>query len=139
MPGDNTYPPTGVPQIDAQHRAIAALVAQVEEAISDGERERAVHLVVELEAEVTAHFATEERLMQGIDFPAAARHMAAHRHFLAGLRNNAEAMRAGSITPALLRWLTSLDIWFREHVIAEDLWLAVALTDASVALKATSR
>ena len=124
------YPPTGVPQIDAEHRAIAELVEKIYSAADAEEGDAVALLAIELERMVAEHFATEERLMDAIGYPDRERHRRAHRQYLAGARAQVAALAESGVTPLLLRWCTNLDLWFRSHVLDEDLWLGTALVDA---------
>ena len=130
MLASRLYPPTGVAQIDAEHREIAELAEQLDAAAFRDDGERAARLAAELEQAVIDHFATEERLMDEIAYRDRERHLAAHRRYLAGMRGQVESLSLSGLTPALLRWSRNLDAWFRLHVIEEDLWLGTAVVDA---------
>jgi hemerythrin len=68
----------GVPDMDAEHAALAALFATVAETPGPG----LAALLARIEHETAAHFAHEERMMEAARFPVLFCHRAQHRRLM---------------------------------------------------------
>jgi hemerythrin len=110
----------GLPDIDAQHRDIFALVQRFDEFEEGIDRTGTRDVFVELQQVTRAHFEYEERLLAACNYPDLAKHKAEHASLLQELE------RYASNTLFSPRQLTRvLDNWFTSHLLMDDRWLAV--------------
>lgn len=124
------YPEAGLPEIDVEHRAIAAVLRDLLAAVVDDDRERTVSLGRKLVDASIAHFAHEDELMREVRFPGAAQHTQIHREFLEESKRQVDGAESRGLSADLLRWAGGLDEWFYRHVMTEDLRLAIAVRRA---------
>lgn len=101
----------GVPEIDYQHRNLVSMLNALHAAIEAGEpRAHLGEILEELDLYVANHFATEERLMDRINYEFSTPHKAEH-HRLAGIvQDHRNAFKRGEgsadeVMHFLLRWL----------------------------------
>jgi hemerythrin len=133
------YMDTGYAPIDDEHRSVSeqlrALLAAVN--ADDLEQTRAISGVIF--RNIASHFAHEERLMEQLKYPKAARHHEAHTNFLKDAKQFSAELDASGITPGFRRWvLTRLPSWFNFHIIANDVELGMFLRDQAKRSGATS-
>lgn len=122
----------GVPEMDDDHLAIAALFDRIE-AAPDADLPS---LLVEAEQAVTEHFAHEEELMARHDVPVLFCHIAQHKKLLGEFSHAHAALAAGRVEELgdlLRRIIPDLII---AHVASVDrvtsMWLTGALGEADV-------
>jgi hemerythrin len=112
---------TGHAEVDADHRALMALVKEAVAAIQRGDCEGSTDLVWQFEAALADHFALEDRLMAFASEAHSTAHREAHSRFLADVRNALVGLQASGITPALRLWAESrFASWFRYHIVSND-------------------
>ena len=117
VPREQECPDTGYAPIDEDHRRLLVLIRELIDAVNAAAPARAKLAMIDVEGQVAAHFAHEERLMKESTFPNLARHKEAHDTFVADLRKFG--------TAGFRRWTVGrLVEWFRFHVVANDVDLA---------------
>jgi hemerythrin-like metal-binding protein len=105
--------------IDAQHRKLIELIAELEEAIRKGEGKSRVEAVLrELERYVAIHLTYEEALLERNGFPGLAAHRAQHDYMRGQVTKVRRQATAGSADAGEL--LGFLMLWLKGHIEAED-------------------
>jgi hemerythrin-like metal-binding protein len=124
------YQDTGYEPIDTEHARISLGLERFLDAVNAGKAPEAVLVLQALAAEVAAHFAHEERLMEESGYPLAVRHTEAHEAFLADATKHLGELKAKGITEPFRRWATGRVLeWFRFHIAANDVGLGRFLLD----------
>ena len=111
----------GVPEIDAQHARLAALLNELGTALRNAEPHQ--ELLERTIAYTAFHFASEERLMRACGFRGESAHRAIHRRLLAEIR----ALRTDGDGISVSLVLRFLQEWLFRHVDGADRDLAAAL------------
>ena len=110
----------GIPEIDAQHRNLAMLIAGLKASVDAG-RDR-VHVDLVMLAKYNrAHFSAEETLMLAHAYPASEAHLSEHEQFTQALADLEERSATQSVTPELIALLRA---WEDQHVKVSDRHLA---------------
>lgn len=123
---------TGLPDIDAQHRAMVARIEGLHDAMLRGEAAATVGpLLDELERATRVHFEAEERCMARYACPAGAANVAEHRRFLARfLEFRARLDREGPSAGLVVAIRIELGEWFAHHMRRTDAQLAKSVAAA---------
>lgn len=119
----NDYLTTGIPDIDAQHRRLVALLNALANALADSEGELAFPSVYrELEDYVVYHFQTEEALWHRSfpDTPWEAAHRKEHETFIRDLHRIGRESNTGSLRTTLEKTLVFLTHWLVFHILEAD-------------------
>jgi len=106
---------TGVEAIDHEHRQLVDLINRVDAEFAARDRASTAHLLGELLAAISAHFALEERVMQENRYAGYREHKDDHERLLDDIRDimeDAEHGRPESYREALA---PRLDTWFSRH------------------------
>jgi diguanylate cyclase (GGDEF)-like protein/hemerythrin-like metal-binding protein/PAS domain S-box-containing protein len=112
---------TGLPEIDAQHAKLAAMIGRLGSDLVAGESIHRMHATFEkLIASARAHFAAEEALMKRFAIEDRARHEHAHRKLL----QDAVSMAAGLDESNMMLTMSFLNEWLLHHVDSDDKDLA---------------
>ncbi len=115
----------GVPVIDQQHLALAAMLNRLNEAVKNSAPMEVVAGAFENVLSFTRHhFETEERLMQRFDYPDRKMHIDEHRDLLA----EAAYLRQKFLQGGELTVLQALKDWFVAHIVDSDKSLASHLS-----------
>lgn len=120
-------PRLGHPLIDRQHRRIEAVGRRMMRAAAAG---HGLAELGELMRVTERHFATEERLMQGIAYPEMAGHRALHQGVLADMRRMRIQLRRG--LPLHHKLVIQVVDWLGHHADAADRNLVEHLNAARV-------
>lgn len=115
---------TGFDTIDAQHRMFLDMLAELGEQIQAGHHRQGVLDAFQgMQAYADGHFADEEAIMAGHDYPALAAHRRQHDTFR---RMTRELEGRAGEGPGLLslETLEYLGTWFVGHIRNEDLAFA---------------
>ena len=113
-----------IPEIDAEHKNIFRLAAELYQAVAGGAPAGQTHaLLRELIASSEAHFAHEERLMRSTHYPASAWHKGQHNTVRKRVKEFAPRIEAGEGEAAFLL-LEFLSGWLRDHVRLADCMMA---------------
>lgn len=107
---------TGLPEIDAQHRALAQLVNRISDRSG---RSEALASVLHVFRYAREHFATEELLMRQIGFPGLEKHLLEHRELIAALANAADGTFATA--QEIRAFKGFLANWLLDHIAQSDL------------------
>jgi len=112
---------TGDERVDSEHRALYALVAEMDELVQGGEATEVVEdSLMRVLSYAREHFGHEEGLMKSVGYPDLERHQQLHREFaaeaerlsierLAGVHFSAEGLA------------DFMHAWLNTHVATEDL------------------
>ena len=122
----------GVGSIDAQHRTLFGLAAELWEAIAAGRGKSACNKTLDRLVLYTAtHFAHEQRLMELYHYSGFAEHKAEHDALTQQVLKFQSDFRAGAtITIQLLQFMKS---WLERHIKTADLQFAPFLISRRVA------
>jgi hemerythrin len=109
---------TGIAEIDSQHQTIIQLVTEFDAAVEAETDWDGIHfLIVHAKEFAKFHFATEESLMQEINYPRLRAHRSEHRFVL---------RQIGDLEHAVLRKDVAIDlvprfhIWLLGHFLESD-------------------
>jgi hemerythrin-like metal-binding protein len=115
----------GVPELDADHKGLIAVVNRLEASVKDPERRDVVRqCLYALLRYAEIHFKREERVMAACDFPELGHHKDEHRDFVEKIRDLARRFddepdeTVATISEQLLDFLKD---WFHDHVLIEDM------------------
>ena len=101
----------GIPEIDYQHRNLVSMLNALHTAIEAKEpREHLGEILEELDLYVSNHFATEERLMERINYEFTTQHKQEHRRLAETVQDYRNAFSRGEdsaeeVMQFLIRWL----------------------------------
>jgi hemerythrin len=111
----------GINEVDEQHRAFYAALAQLHDAMRSGQLEEVTRIVTFVEGYAATHFAAEEKLMTELTYPELEEHAARHAEFVLDFREWRRRFAVKGPTPALVvelsAWLTG---WLRDHIRKVD-------------------
>lgn len=110
----------GVPSIDAEHRQLIELINWLNELASQGENyEKVSNALGEIYAQISAHFALEEKLMRESNYDAYPEHKEDHEDLLDELRDIMDRVDYdGSYDES--RLADELERWFSVHFQTHD-------------------
>jgi hemerythrin-like metal-binding protein len=109
----------GITEIDYQHRNLVSMLNALHNAIDTGEpRVHLTEILEELDLYVINHFATEERVMDRLQFEFAELHKLEHRDLARTVQRHREAFNRGEDSAVeLLQFLTN---WLIAHIAGSD-------------------
>jgi hemerythrin-like metal-binding protein len=110
---------TGVPEVDAQHKALFAAICELYEALVAGNDDASPTMSF-LTTYVATHFHDEERLMARWEYPGTADHHAAHVRLVHAL-NRHKALLAAGDRLAVLSFVKFMSEWLNGHILRDDL------------------
>lgn len=112
----------GVPEIDAQHRALFEQAGRFEAAVKAREHNfRLEDLFGYLANYARFHFAAEEQFMRDVGYPRLAEHIQEHSEFSRELLSLVPQWESeDDTTSALAGLLEFLDSWLMDHVTRSD-------------------
>jgi hemerythrin len=112
----------GVPEIDAQHRALFAQASRFDAAVRGGESSQEVQQLLDfLSRYAVEHFEAEERLMREVEYPRLPSHALEHAEFRRRLSTLLPHWESEGDSVSLLMALSGfLMRWLREHVATSD-------------------
>jgi hemerythrin len=110
----------GVIEVDHEHRELVAMINRLHDAMGAGASQDAViDALGEIFAQISAHFALEEKFMRESRYMAYAEHKEDHEILLDDLRDIMDHVeKDGSYDEARLS--TDLSFWFSEHFRTHD-------------------
>jgi two-component system NtrC family sensor kinase len=120
---------TGIAEVDEQHRQLVNLINQIGEICAmEGDVQKAMPILAELERYTRYHFSNEEKLMREFALDAAhiANHSKAHEHFRQQMAKAAGIIADSPDTSIkllthLLEYLTN---WLVHHILGTDMRMA---------------
>lgn len=108
----------GIDEIDAQHQALIAKFAEVEQVVAAKTGWMNVHYaLVELTEVARKHFVFEEALMRLFGLPTAADHERNHAHFFMKMAEIESHSFRGTAESELIKFLYE---WLRVHILVAD-------------------
>jgi hemerythrin-like metal-binding protein len=112
----------GVPEIDAQHKALFERAGRFHAAVKAHEHNfRLEDLFGYLANYARVHFAAEERFMSDVGYPRLAEHVQEHSEFSGRLLSLVPQWESeDDLTAALAGLLEFLDSWLMDHVTKSD-------------------
>lgn len=112
---------TGIDHIDNQHRQFFYLLNELDLAIEQRREADILDLLLrDLDRYIRIHFATEEKLMEGIGYPDLARHRKEHEYFIEQTRSLHERRDRGDDDRLGRSALMFMSDWFTNHILTED-------------------
>lgn len=110
----------GVPAVDHEHRQLIELINTLNDKAREGhDRDEVLSFLGEIFAQVSAHFALEEKIMRDLRYDAYAGHKSEHEALLDELRDIMDRVEDdGSYDEA--RLAGDLDRWFTVHFQTQD-------------------
>ena len=110
----------GIPGVDHEHRELIDLINRIHaEATSTADTAAVIAFLGELHAQISAHFALEEREMRERGYDRYAEHKGDHERLLEEILEMIEDYEAGRFVD-LERFARSLDAWFTGHFREQD-------------------
>lgn len=112
----------GIPQVDAEHRQLFAIIQRVEDALGcddDLVQVLAFAAIQELIDYTRTHFASEERLMRAAGYPQLDAHLGLHSVLLHTVDDMALRVEVGD-PAACLELSKFLFTWLIDHILLED-------------------
>ena len=121
----------GVPQFDAQHRQLVALINELFEAMTQGTGNDTLGRILgRLVAYTAAHFASEEKLMAQAGFAGLAEHRKEHESFTRRVLDVEARYNAGASAALGVEVLQFLKTWLVHHIQGTDTKYAACFTGA---------
>jgi len=120
----------GLPEIDADHRALFHMAEQLYDEIENGTaQDKLDGLLARLTAYAQFHFESEEGLMRRTRFPGYAQHRREHESFAARVSHLRALSQTGSAgtAEALMEFLRG---WIEQHTCGEDHLMAEHVNQA---------
>lgn len=110
----------GVPAVDHEHQELIESINRLNDiAVAGGEAERVIAVLGDIYAQISAHFALEERVMREANYDGLTAHKAEHEALLDGLLDIMDNIEDdGSYDEQVLG--TKLDEWFSVHFRTQD-------------------
>jgi hemerythrin len=110
----------GIASIDAEHRDMIKTINSVYATLQDEHNPGEVNRVLgEIHAQISAHFALEERLMRAAGYAEYAGHKGSHEQLLDQIRDLMDAFSADPVAGRVMLQ-DSLSDWFGEHFATFD-------------------
>ena len=117
----------GVPSVDHEHRELIALINELHGTMrSQGTHDKVVESLGEIYAQISAHFALEEKLMRAASYEHFPEHKADHESLLDQLLDILDGVEADGRYDEP-RLSSSLSDWFSEHFRTHDALLHARL------------
>jgi hemerythrin len=110
----------GVVEVDYEHQELIDLINELHRSVQEGvTRDQVVGGLGDIYAQIAAHFALEEKVMQDTHYPAFIEHKADHEALLDDLRDIMDEVEDdGEFDEGRLS--VDLDRWFGEHFRTHD-------------------
>ena len=116
----------GVDEVDHEHRELVGLINRLHDDMAEGAaRDEIVAALGEIYAQISAHFALEEKFMRESRYMAYAEHKEDHEILLDDLRDIMEQVETGGGYREE-RLSQDLEYWFSEHFRTHDARLHTA-------------
>lgn len=110
----------GIAEVDHEHRELIGLINALHAALgTERSGERVEAFLGEIYADISAHFALEERVMRERRYDALAEHKADHERLLDQLRDMMDAQADGAVLDDA-RFGDELAEWFTGHFRTHD-------------------
>ncbi len=117
----------GIPAVDHEHRELVAMINDIYASLYRPDAAETVpEFLGELHAQISAHFALEERVMRDQGYPRYREHKADHERLLDEIRELMDGYEDGR-HPDIEQFSRLLEGWFTEHFATHDAALHGAL------------
>jgi hemerythrin-like metal-binding protein len=110
--------------LDTDHRALLHRLNDLLFALGCTDLDRITPACAALSSEAEAHFAKEKALMEAVDYPDRAAHIATHEQLLRDIGQFGFALTTGLIPWSPARTIGGLERWFVPHLTYADRRLA---------------
>ncbi len=112
---------TGIASVDHEHEALIALLNDLHAGIQTGADDQAVaDFLGEVHAQISAHFALEEKIMRARGYDQYADHKADHEALLDGIRDIMDDHARGAYADYDEVLSAHLQSWFTQHFKTKD-------------------
>lgn len=112
---------TGIPAVDYEHRRLIELINELHRDIGRSDRAMSVSAFFgDLYAQISAHFALEEKVMRERGYHAYALHKADHERLLDQIRDIMDEYESGGDPTFSDSLRDQLDTWFLRHFQVMD-------------------
>jgi hemerythrin-like metal-binding protein len=106
----------GIPAVDHEHRTLIELINRLHARLtSEGAREAVIDFLGEVHAQISSHFALEEKIMRDLKYDGLAEHKADHESLLDDIRDIMDDYEAGAFDDAEGAFAERLGEWFGRH------------------------
>ena len=110
----------GIEEVDHEHKGLIELIARLQRELKSGAgRHEVIVYLGEIYAQISAHFALEEKMMRQTNYPAYADHKEDHETLLDDLRDIMDEVEDDGILDDV-RLTDDLDRWFSDHFRTHD-------------------
>ena len=109
-----------IKEVDTQHQKLIKLIAELNEAMSQGKGRQALGKILEELVRYTqTHFAAEERLLQAHGYPEYEEHKVKHSKMTQKVLDIQKEYQAGKAT-ITLEVMKFLENWIAQHIMGTD-------------------
>jgi len=110
----------GIAEVDHEHRKLIELINELQKDLQAGsDTKKIMQSLGEIYAQISSHFALEEKMMRNTRYPSYAEHKEDHETLLDDLRDIMDAVEDDGVLDDTL--LTDdLDRWFSDHFRTHD-------------------
>ncbi|MBC8240422.1 MAG: hemerythrin family protein [Alphaproteobacteria bacterium] len=113
---------TGIPDIDAEHQALFALVNDLYDRVETGSAEASINATIEALIDyVNYHFAREEGLLSSCHYPDLENHKVAHRKLQSQLETCRQSYERHPGTFDMGDFMGFLAYWLQGHILQTDM------------------
>jgi hemerythrin len=110
----------GIEEVDHEHRELIELIRGLQEDLLQGaDTDKVIEVLGEIFAQISAHFALEEKMMRRTQYPAYADHKEDHETLLDDLRDIMDDVEDDGVLDES-QLTDDLDRWFSDHFKTHD-------------------
>ncbi|MDH3336666.1 MAG: hemerythrin family protein [Gammaproteobacteria bacterium] len=110
----------GITEVDHEHRELIGLINELHEAIQQSvDPDQILESLGEIYAQISAHFALEEKMMRKIRYPAYKAHKDDHETLLDDLRDIMDDVEDDGVLNET-QLMSDLNRWFSDHFRTHD-------------------
>ena len=110
----------GIEEVDHEHRELIGLINELHEAIQRSvDADQILESLGEIYAQISAHFALEEKMMRKMRYPAYAEHKEDHETLLDDLRDIMDDVEDDGVLNET-QLISDLNRWFGDHFRTHD-------------------
>jgi len=110
----------GIAEVDHEHRELIELINELQKDLQAGsDTKKIMQSLGEIYAQISSHFALEEKMMRNTRYPSYAEHKEDHETLLDDLRDIMDAVEDDGILDDT-QLTDDLDRWFSDHFRTHD-------------------
>lgn len=110
----------GIEEVDHEHKELIELIGNLQQSLHGGaDTDQVVEALGEIYAQISAHFALEEKMMRKTRYPQFADHKEDHETLLDDLRDIMDEVEDDGVLDES-RLTDDLDRWFSDHFRTHD-------------------